>query len=205
MIAQSGGFSDCLVDDRVDRGDAPDELPPHRLSFRQCRPGQRQGTGEPSGDLGRESGEQGGQPAPGTAEIGTSKHDAGADDADADLAGAGHREQEGLPVQTPGRTELVARDDRGGVAGERCGIGRVVAQERRNERARCAPQCQTDEKGGAVLGKHAVSTTIATAPTTVPIMRNQPLRNEAPRFGWQTTAAEVPAQYALSSSSQNAT
>src|SRR5438128_12186654 len=54
-------------------------------------------------------------------------------------------------------------------------------------------------------GKHAVSTTIATAPTTVPIMRNQPLRNEAPRRGWQTTAADVPAQKALSSSSQNAT
>src|SRR5438128_10815118 len=46
---------------------------------------------------------------------------------------------------------------------------------------------------------------VATAPTTVPIMRNQPLRNEAPRRGWQTTAADVPAQKALSSSTQNAT
>jgi hypothetical protein len=31
------------------------------------------------------------------------------------------------------------------------------------------------------------------------------LRSDAPRCGWQTTAAEVPAQNALSSSSQNAT
>jgi hypothetical protein len=31
MIAQSGGFPDCLVDDRLERGDPPDELPPDRL------------------------------------------------------------------------------------------------------------------------------------------------------------------------------
>ena len=48
-------------------------------------------------------------------------------------------------------------------------------------------------------------TTIATAPTTVPIIRYQPLRSEAPRLGWQTIAAVVAAQNALSSSSQNAT
>jgi hypothetical protein len=54
-------------------------------------------------------------------------------------------------------------------------------------------------------GKHPVSTTIATAPTTVPIMRNHPLRSEAPRCGWQTIPADVPAQKGLSSSSQNAT
>jgi hypothetical protein len=151
MIAQSGGLPDCLVDDRIERGDPPDELPPHRLRFRQVRPGQRQGPGKPSGDLGGDGGEQGGQPASGAAEIGSGKHDAGADDADADLAGAGHREQEGLPVQTPGRAELVARDDRSGVTGERCGICRVVAQERGDERARGAPQCQAHEKGAAVL------------------------------------------------------
>ena len=38
-------------------------------------------------------------------------------------------------------------------------------------------------KATRFCGKHAVSTTIATAPTTVPIMRNQPLRSEAPRCG----------------------
>ena len=36
-------------------------------------------------------------------------------------------------------------------------------------------------------------------------MRNQPLRSDAPSTGWQTMAAEVPAQDGLSSSSQNAT
>jgi hypothetical protein len=59
--------------------------------------------------------------------------------------------------------------------------------------------------GARSCGKHAVSTTIATAPITVPIRRYQTLRSDAPRCGWQTIAAEVPAQYGLSSSSQNAT
>jgi hypothetical protein len=53
-------------------------------------------------------------------------------------------------------------------------------------------------------GKQAVSTTIMTAPTMVPITRNQPLRSDAPTPGWQTTAADVPAQDGLSSCSQNA-
>jgi len=38
----------------------------------------------------------------------------------------------------------------------------------------------------------------------VPIIRNQPLRSEAPSCGWHTIAAVPPAQYGLSSSSQNA-
>ena len=54
-------------------------------------------------------------------------------------------------------------------------------------------------------GKHAFSTTIMTAPTMVPIIRNHALRIEAPSCGWHTIAAEVPAQNGLSSSSQNAT
>jgi hypothetical protein len=54
-------------------------------------------------------------------------------------------------------------------------------------------------------GKQAFSTTIMTAPTMVPTIRNQALRSEAPSCGWHTIAAEAPAQYALSSWSQNAT
>src|ERR1700745_4280936 len=41
-------------------------------------------------------------------------------------------------------------------------------------------------------------------PTTVPIARNRPLRNEAPRPGWATIPAEVAAQYGSLSCSQNA-
>jgi hypothetical protein len=51
----------------------------------------------------------------------------------------------------------------------------------------------------------AVITTTMTAPISVPIMRYQPLRKEAPSCGWQTMKAVVPAQSALSSWSQNAT
>jgi hypothetical protein len=54
-------------------------------------------------------------------------------------------------------------------------------------------------------GKHAVSNTLIMAPMSVPIMRNQPLRKEAPSCGWHTIAAEVPAQKGSSSWSQKAT
>ena len=56
-----------------------------------------------------------------------------------------------------------------------------------------------------LCGKAAVISTMAMAPIAVPIMRKPPLRNEAPRLGWQTIAAEVAAQYGASSSSLKAT
>jgi hypothetical protein len=60
------------------------------------------------------------------------------------------------------------------------------------ERARC--QQLADRGDQRLVRQHAVSTTIATAPTVVPTMRYHPLRSEAPRWGWHTIAAEVPAQ-----------
>ena len=88
------------------------------------------------------------------------------------------------PFETADGAELVARDNRGGVTGQCRGIGREVAQECGDECACGAPQRQGHEKGGPrSCGKHAVITTIATAPTTVPIRRYQPLRNDAPRCG----------------------
>ena len=36
MIAELGGFSDRLVDDRIERDDPPDELASNRLRVRQC-------------------------------------------------------------------------------------------------------------------------------------------------------------------------
>ncbi len=110
------------------------------------------------------------------------------------------------PFEAADGAELVARDDRGGIAGQRRRIGREIAQQSGDERACGAPQRQAHEKGARDPAESTRScTTIATAPITVPIIRNQPLRSEAPRCGWQTIAAVVPAQNALSSSSQNAT
>ena len=43
------------------------------------------------------------------------------------------------------------------------------------------------------------------APTTVPIIRNNDLRSEAPSTGWQTSAAVVAAQVGSLSSSAKAT
>src|ERR1700722_13512144 len=48
-------------------------------------------------------------------------------------------------------------------------------------------------------------TTMDTAPTTVPIIRNDALRNEAPRTGLHTSAAVVAAHDGLLSSSAKAT
>ena len=137
MIAKLGGLAERLVDDRVECDDAANELAPHRLGFFKSGSGDRQGAGEAAGDLGRNGGEQGGQAAPRAAEIGSGENDAGADDADADLADAVDGEQEGLTVRAAGRTELVARDDRRRIAGERRRIGREVAQKAwRRERTR---------------------------------------------------------------------
>ena len=47
-------------------------------------------------------------------------------------------------------------------------------------------------KPNRFCGKTAVSTTITTAPTTVPIIRNQPLRKDAPRCGWHRSPPTCP-------------
>ena len=56
-----------------------------------------------------------------------------------------------------------------------------------------------NRKPNLFCGKIAVSSTDATAPITVPISRNTPLRSEAPSTGCATMAADVPAQLGLSS------
>ena len=51
-------------------------------------------------------------------------------------------------------------------------------------RAHAAPhKARPARKAMRSCGKQAVSTTMAIPPTIVPIMRYQPLRNEAPRWG----------------------
>ncbi len=99
VVAQLRGFAERLVDDRVERDDPADELAPDRLGVLEFGSGSDQCAGEPAGDLGRNGGEQRGKPAPGAAEIRYGEDDAGADDADADLAGAVDGEHEGLPVR----------------------------------------------------------------------------------------------------------
>jgi hypothetical protein len=117
----------------------------------QLRSRLHQCAGEPGRDLRRQGGTQLGQPKPRSAEVGSGKHDAGADDPDADLAGAGDREHERIPVQPARRAELIAGDDRRGVAGQRRRVGGEVAEQRRGESAPCAPQRQSQEKGSAIL------------------------------------------------------
>ena len=72
-------------------------------------------------------------------------------------------------------------DDCRGKGGQRGPVNREVTHDCGDKAARRGPQRQAQEKAGAVL--RAVRMTIAIAPTTVPIMRNEPLRSEAPRLG----------------------
>src|SRR5271168_587365 len=102
MVPELGGLADRLVDHRVERDDTPDQLPPHWLRLRKLGSCQRQSTGEPAGNFGGEGGEQGGQPATCATEIGSHQHDAGGDDANADLGAADYGENEDFAVCAPG-------------------------------------------------------------------------------------------------------
>jgi hypothetical protein len=153
VIAKSRRLAEGLVDHRVERDDSPGEFPSHRLSVGEIGSGHRQRAGEPVADFGRESGEQRRQSPPRATKIGTGENDAGADDADADLAGAEDRKHEGFAVRAAGRAELVARDDRRRIAGQRRRVSREVAQHRTGESTCGTPHRQPDEKRRAVLRK----------------------------------------------------
>src|SRR5580700_2600108 len=101
MGPELGALADRLVDHRVERDDTPDELLPHWLCLRKFRASQRQSTGEPVGNFGGEGGEQGGQPALRTTEIGSRQHDAGGDDANADLGAADYGEYKDFAAGAP--------------------------------------------------------------------------------------------------------
>ena len=92
MIANPSRFPDRLVHDRVERYSAPREVTPQRLRLKELRPCFHQCSGKSSRDLRAQSRKQLRQPAGGGAEVGPGEHDAGADDPDADLAGAEDRE-----------------------------------------------------------------------------------------------------------------
>ena len=155
---------------------------------------ERQRAADLRGDFGQQISEQGGQPPRSGAKIGAREDNAGAHDADPDLADAGNGESEGFAIHAAGRAELIAGDDRGRLTGQRRRVGREIAQQRGDKCASCAPKRESLKERGAILGNHAVNSTIAKAPTKVPIMRNHPFRSDVPRCGRHTSAAEVPAQ-----------
>lgn len=127
-------------------------------------------------------------------EIGPRQHDASGDDANADLGAADYGEHKASPFAPPtvpsSLPAMIAAVIPASCAATAKEFLSIVATK-----AHPAPQnARPARKATRFYGKHAVSTTIATAPTTVPTMRNQPLRKEAPSCGWQTRAAVVPAQ-----------
>ena len=103
MSAELRRFSERLVEDRVERKDAPHELDPNRLSVREIRSGQCKCVGKPLRDLGGKDREHSGEPALGATQISSREYDASRDDADADLAATGHGQHEDLVIRTPGR------------------------------------------------------------------------------------------------------
>jgi hypothetical protein len=99
----------------------------------------QQGARESASDIGRESGEQLGEPTRRGTEVGPRKDQAGADNTDADLARARDREHERIAVHSPRSAELIAGNNRRRVAGQRRRIGSKVANERADESASGAP------------------------------------------------------------------
>ncbi len=130
VVAQLAGFSDRLVDQRVERDYPLDELAPQSLRVWQFRPCLIQHSGKSAGDLRRQGGEGRGQPPPGAAEISPRQNDAGGHDADRNLGGARDRQHEDVGVRSTGRAKRVGADDHRGITGERCRVGGEVAKLR---------------------------------------------------------------------------
>ena len=114
-------------------------------------------------------------------EIGEREHDAGGDDADANLERAIDGEDEDDAVRASDRSENVDRDNRRRVAGERCGVSREIAQAASRRSAEAAHQnASPTRKPTRSWRQKAARTTMAIAPITVPIIRNIDLRSDAP-------------------------
>ncbi len=100
---------------------------------------------EPAANIGRDIGDEYREAAARSAEIGDGEHQAGRDDANADLGAARHSEGEGIAIDAPHRAKFVTDDDRSGDGGKRSTIGCEIAQQRRAQRANAAPKCQAEQ------------------------------------------------------------
>ena len=107
---------------------------------------------EAAPQVGRDRGHRRGRVAPRMAAVGEDQHHAGADDAEADLACARDREQEGLARVG----DAVGGDDDCGVAGQRRAVAAEVAQHGGAHPARAAPQGECDQEAVPTLreGRH---------------------------------------------------
>jgi len=111
MAAELGGLAKRFVDDRVECDDSPDKFTACRLCVREFGSGQRQCAGKSARNFGGNGGEQYGQPALRATGIGSKEHDAGRDDANANLGAANDGEHKDFAVCAPGCPELTVRDD----------------------------------------------------------------------------------------------
>ena len=118
MIAQLRRFPDRLVNDRVERDDAADEFPSNPLDVVKIGSGDRQRVDKSVSNPGRSGREQPSQAPRRVAEIGGGEEDAGANDANDDLASAANGEQEGgICIDPASGAEQVAAYDRCRLAG----------------------------------------------------------------------------------------
>jgi hypothetical protein len=161
-----GGLADRLVDHGVERDGTPEELLPHWLRLRKSRASQRQGTNKPPHNLGRYFRDQGGEPATCVTEIGSRQHDAGGDDANKDLVQRMTASIKTSPLAPPvAPSSLLAM-----IAAVIPASCAATAKELRSTlatKAHPAPHnARPARKATRFRGKHAVNTTIATAPTT---------------------------------------
>src|ERR1700724_1617445 len=112
-----------------------------------------------------------------------------------------------LPDQRSGSRTVLGADRKGNAGssslssgGQSGGGSRSLAQSGGSPRTPERDLAVSNSIPSRFCGKAEVNSRITTAPTNVPAARTRALRSEEPRFGWQTTAAVIPAQKALSSS-----
>ena len=103
-----------------------------------------------------------GQLAPAAAKISLSVNDTRGDDADADLAEAGHREHEGVAVHAARGAAFIARDE-GGIARQSRRRSGEIAHQRCDEGACAAPEREACEKQCSTASQRAAAALTASA------------------------------------------
>ncbi len=201
---QGRDLSCCLIDDDAKSADlAEQDVAILTLGRRGVHAAKH--AEEPGHDPGGQVVETVGQGLTGAGGCRHCQHGGSADDPDQNFGCAGDGEVKDDAAGAAGGTEGVAGDDGSGEPGEGSSVGGKIAQHGGDHRKMAPHNARVGRYSQRLCGKAAVMRTMTLAPTTVPINRNQPLRNAAPTKGWQTIAAVVPAQEGASSSSRNAT
>src|SRR5882724_10211535 len=116
VVAHVAGLPEHLINDGVERDDAPGELAALGFRVLKLRLCKGEHAAKSPYDLGCQICKCFSEPALGAAEISTGEDDAGARDPDAYLARARDRQKEDVRTRTSGRAEIIGGNDSRGIA-----------------------------------------------------------------------------------------